>query len=255
VTFAAMETATAMSSITDPDGFTTVSWRGVSSTSPPKQRPQSHSPPHPSDGINRANPFDNKFLTSFPPSVGLAMDPAITVDTTNRAKNSNNQKHSSLPFSLVLLSLIPPPVGDGSNLDAYIRDPALRQPTKTSFRSASTAAFSTSSSASPTRISMYTANKRTALESPAKGGAPIPKDVEMMSRKSLGSPMEETRKEKETESPYATFDRSLDEQDLLRESEKVAWRLLMDPIDKIIDEEENANAAKGGTQESCIERP
>jgi hypothetical protein len=91
---------------------------------------------------------------------------------------------------------------------------------------------------------MYT-NKRTALASPAKGGAPIPKDVETMSRKSLGAPMEETRKE--TESPYAAFNRSLDEQDLLRESKKVARKLLMDPIDKIIDEEENANAAKAST--------
>jgi hypothetical protein len=36
VTFAATNTAMAMSSITDPDGFATVSQRGVSSTSPPK---------------------------------------------------------------------------------------------------------------------------------------------------------------------------------------------------------------------------
>ncbi len=121
VMYAATETATAMRSITDPDGFTTVSWRGVSSTSPPKQQPQSCSPPHPSDGIKRVNPFDNKFLTSYPPSVGLAMDPAVTVDTANRAKILNDQKHSSLPFSLVLL---------GNNLDAYIHDPASRQPTK-----------------------------------------------------------------------------------------------------------------------------
>jgi hypothetical protein len=184
------------------------------------------------------------------------MDPAVTVDTANRAKNSNDQNHSSLVFSLVLLSLIPPPVGDGSNLDAYIRYSALRQPTKkflcsTNASSLVTAAFSTSSFASPTRISMYT-NKRTALASPAIGGAPIPKDVETMSHKSLGAPMEETRKEKE--SPYATFDRSFDEQDLLRESKKVAWRLLMDPIEKIIDEEKNANAAKASTQASHIER-
>jgi hypothetical protein len=98
---------------------------------------------------------------------------------------------------------------------------------------------------------MYT-NKRTALTSPAKSGAPIPKDVETMPRKSLGTPMEETRKE--TESPYAAFDHSLDKQDLLRESEKVAWRLLMDHFDTIIDEKENTNAAKASTQMSCIER-
>jgi hypothetical protein len=133
---AATETATAMSSITDPDGYITMSRRGVSSTSNPKQRPQSRSPSHPSDGIKRVNPFDDKFLTSFPPSVGLAIDPAVTLNTANRAKNSNNQKQSSLPFSLVPLSLIPPPVGDGSNLDAYIRNPSSRQPTKKSFRSA-----------------------------------------------------------------------------------------------------------------------
>jgi hypothetical protein len=66
-----------------------------------------------------------------------------------------------------------------------------------------------------------------------------------MSCKSLG---------KETESPYTTFNRSMHEQDLLRESEKVARRLLMDPIDKIIDEKENTNAAKASTQASCIER-
>ena len=91
---------------------------------------------------------------------------------------------------------------------------------------------------------MFT-NKRAALASPAKGGAPILKDVEVMSRKSLGAPMEETRRE--TESPYAAFDHSSDKQDLLRESKKVARRLLMDPIDKIIDEEENANTAKAST--------
>jgi hypothetical protein len=44
---AATETAIAMSSITDPDGFTAVSWHGISSTSPPNQWPQSRSPPPP----------------------------------------------------------------------------------------------------------------------------------------------------------------------------------------------------------------
>ena len=43
-----------------------------------------------------------------------------------------------------------------------------------------TAAFSTSSAASPTRISIYT-NKRNALASPAKGGATRTKDVVYLS--------------------------------------------------------------------------
>jgi hypothetical protein len=39
---------------------------------PPKQRPQSHSPPCPGDDIKWINPFDDRFLTSFPPLGGRA---------------------------------------------------------------------------------------------------------------------------------------------------------------------------------------
>jgi hypothetical protein len=85
---------------------------------------------------------------------------------------------------------------------------------KKSFRSTHAslvnATLSTSSSASPTRISIYT-NKRSALTSPAKGGVPIPKYVEMISRRPLCAPMGEGMKE--TERAYAVFNRSLDKQD------------------------------------------
>jgi hypothetical protein len=79
---AAADTATAMSSITDADKFTTVSRHGVgSSSSTPKQRPQSCSPPHSGDNIKWINPFDDRFLTSFPPLGGHA--PAFPGETGN----------------------------------------------------------------------------------------------------------------------------------------------------------------------------
>jgi hypothetical protein len=61
------DSATVMSSITDSDGYTTVSHRGGSSTSPPKICPQCRSPLHSieNDGT-RKNPFNDKFLTTFP---------------------------------------------------------------------------------------------------------------------------------------------------------------------------------------------
>jgi hypothetical protein len=93
VTSAANDTATAMSSVTDPDGFTTVSrCGGASSSSPPKQRPQSHSPPRPGNKIKRVNLFDDKFLSSFPPSGGHAMDSAVTVEAANAGDQKNYDK-------------------------------------------------------------------------------------------------------------------------------------------------------------------
>jgi hypothetical protein len=76
---AAANMATAMSSIMDVDEFTTVSHCSVGSTSsPPKQRPQSCSPPPPGDDNN---PFDDRFLTSFPLLGGCA--PALLSETEN----------------------------------------------------------------------------------------------------------------------------------------------------------------------------
>ena len=124
----------------------------------------------------------------------------------------NNQKHVYLSSSIIPQSLIPPSVGVSSDLDTYVRNPTLRQPSKKSFQgtnasSTITAAFSTSLSASSARISIYN-NKRNALVSPAKGGAPILKDaeviVQMMSLEPLGTSLKESRKE--AKGPYSTFD-------------------------------------------------
>ncbi len=89
----ANDTATAMSSMTDPDGFTTVSHHGgASSSSPHKQRPQSRSPPCPGNEIKRVNLFNNKFLSSFPPSGGHAMDSAVTVEAANAGDQKKYDK-------------------------------------------------------------------------------------------------------------------------------------------------------------------
>ncbi len=313
----ANDTATAMSSVTDPDGFTTVSCHGcMSSPSPPKQRPQSCSPPRQGNEIKRVNLFDDKFLSSFLPSSWYAMDTVMTIETKaaiNAGIKKNHQEprkrgspcknfpptfmgklgdpndvrkvaflsgtplagtgcdgpscqnipqgcmtrcttkdpndFSSLPLSLAPPSLFPPISGDGCNLDAYICDPSSRQPTKKSFRgfhaSLVTAALLTSSSASPARISIYT-NKRSALASPAKGGTSLHKCVGMISP----APIEEVFKEAEHD--YSDFDRSLDEQELLRESDRVARRLLMKPIDLLFSKEEKVHATKENARASRI---
>jgi hypothetical protein len=63
------DTATVMSSVTDSDGYTTVSHHGGSNTSSPKLRPQSSSPLHSIKGDGtRRNPFDDRFLTTFFPT-------------------------------------------------------------------------------------------------------------------------------------------------------------------------------------------
>ncbi len=86
------DTAMAMSSITDTDEFTIVScYGGGSSSSPPKQRPQSNFPPRQSNNIKRINPFNDKFLTSFPPVGGRATAPALLADIGNLS-NLNQQK-------------------------------------------------------------------------------------------------------------------------------------------------------------------
>ncbi len=141
----AKETATTMSSIMDSDGFTTVSHPGGSSTSsPPKLHPQSRSPTRQgNEGGSRRNPFDDKFLTTFL----LILSRGIT------------SKHT--------------PTGIESDLKAYVNDPDSCQPTKKALCKdqsllVTAAQSSSSSSASPAQISMYT-KKRAALSSPTKG--------------------------------------------------------------------------------------
>ncbi len=58
-----------MSSVTDSDGYTTVSHCGGSITSSPKLHPQSRLPLRSSNGDGtRRNPFDDMFLTTFLPT-------------------------------------------------------------------------------------------------------------------------------------------------------------------------------------------
>jgi hypothetical protein len=155
---AATDTAMAMSSITDADKFTT-------SSSPPKQRPQSISPPSPGESLKRINPFDDSFPTSFPPLGGCA--PALPGDTGNlsdmdqqkqlkelmvlpspctalivgtgqdgHAKNTQQENITKDPDDAKCLSLpsslVSPFVGDQNVLDAHIGNPVLRKPTNCS---------------------------------------------------------------------------------------------------------------------------
>ena len=63
------DTATIMSSVTDSDGYNTVSHRGKSITSSPELRPQSRSPLHSSNGDGtKRNPCDDTFLMTFLPT-------------------------------------------------------------------------------------------------------------------------------------------------------------------------------------------
>ena len=57
----ATDAPTIYSSITDANGFTAVCVCGGKSSSPPKQRLQSRSPPRPNVGTETVNPFDEIF--------------------------------------------------------------------------------------------------------------------------------------------------------------------------------------------------
>ena len=135
--------------------------------------------PRPSNGAARVNLFDEQFLNSFFMPSGPRLDLDITMDPF--VKQINNEQHFSPTSSIVPYSLTPPSFGAGSNLTTYISNPTSCQPSKKAYQgvnaaSTVTAAFSTSSAAPPTQISIYT-NKRNALASPAKGGATRTKDV------------------------------------------------------------------------------
>jgi hypothetical protein len=133
--------------------------------------PEPPPPPRLSDGVVRVNPFDKQFSNSFCVPGGPALD---TYGTVNFVTNQhNNEQQSRLSFSIVPHSLIPPSVGARSNLAMYIHNPTSCQPSKKAYQgvnaaSTVTAAFATSSAASPMQISIYT-NKRNTLASPTNG--------------------------------------------------------------------------------------
>jgi hypothetical protein len=125
-------------------------------------------------------------------------------------KDPNDDKYSSLP-----LSLVPSFIGNQGDLDAYISNPALHQPTKKAFRGSQaslvTTVLLTSTSASPARISIYT-NKRSALASLVKGGVTISRNVEYAPQRSLKAPLKQVIKDRESTNfaRKIAFNRSLE---------------------------------------------
>jgi hypothetical protein len=109
VATAKTDTPTIFSSITDAEGFTVVSGRGGTSSSPPKQRLQIRSPPHLRGEGARVNHFDEKFLNTFhvPGAPALETDGTLNIVTN---QHNNDQPSSPLSLSLVPQPLIPPPL-------------------------------------------------------------------------------------------------------------------------------------------------
>ncbi len=111
VATAKTDTPTIFSSITDAEGFTVVvvSRCSGTSSSPPKQRLQSRSPPHLRGEGARVTHFDEKFLNSFhvPGTPALETDGTLNIVTN---QHNNDQPSSPLSLSLVPQLLIPPPL-------------------------------------------------------------------------------------------------------------------------------------------------
>ncbi len=114
-------------------------------------------------------------------------------------------------------------------------------------------ALSTSTFASPARISIYT-NKISALASPAKGGVSISRNVENAPQRSLKNPLEQVTKDRKSTfcAKNKVFGCSLDEQELLQETEEESCRLLMAPLGRFINEETQADTAQKNDHASCM---
>jgi hypothetical protein len=125
-----------------------------------------------------------------------------------------------------------------SNLMGYSLDPSTRQPTKKAFRGEGTtlvtAASSTSTAASPARVSIYT-NKRAALASPAKFGTKQQPSKGDHSGIATISSSAERKSE---------FDRTLEELERSREIDKAARRAKTAPLEQMVDNEERRSDAK-----------
>jgi hypothetical protein len=101
-----------------------------------------------------------------------------------------------------------------------------------------TAALSTSTSTSPEKISIYT-NKRSALASPPKSGVSCSRNIENALQRSLEAPLKQVTKDHESTycAKKMVFNHSLDEQELLWETEEESCRLLMALHVRLINEE------------------
>jgi hypothetical protein len=134
------------------------------------------------------------------------------------------------------------------DLDAYVNDPASRQPTKKALSEDQTllitAAGSTSISASPAQVSLYS-NKRTAMSSPAKGGMAPPKFIPPPcgNDRQPVFPLQKFRVPPSLDHKKV-FDASLGMQEIQQEADDAARRTQMGPFDKLMAAEEKADAVK-----------
>jgi hypothetical protein len=158
-------------------------------------------------------------------------------------------------FNTSLSPFFVSPYGIELDLDAYVNDPASRQPTKKALSEDQTllvtAAWSTSTSASPTRVSLYS-NKRTAMSSPAKGGMAPPKFIPPPcgNNRQPVFPLQKFRVPPSVNCKKV-FNASLGMQEIQWEADDATWRMQMGPFDKIMAAEEKADAAK---EHSCLLR-
>ncbi len=147
------------------------------------------------------------------------------------------------------------PYGIELDLDAYVNDPASRQPTKKALSEDQTllvtAARSTSTSASPARVSLYS-DKRTAMSSPAKVGMAPPKFIPPPRGNDHQSvfPLQKFRVPPSVDCKKV-FNASLGMQEIQWEADDAAWRMQMGLFDKLMAAEEKTDTAK---EHSCLLR-
>jgi hypothetical protein len=128
------------------------------------------------------------------------------------------------------------------DLADYTLDPSSCQPMKKAFRGKETtlvtAALSTTTAASPARVSIYT-KKQAALASPAKFGFGNNKDKDDHLEASR-IPSSIKRKQE--------FDRTIDENKRLRDEDNTALKARLAPLDRLVGEVEQESAATEAAQ-------
>ncbi len=143
------------------------------------------------------------------------------------------------------------PYGIELDLDAYVNNPASRQPTKKALCEDQmlliTAAPSTSTSASPAQVNLYS-NKRTAISSPAKGGMAPPKLIPPSHGKDQPVfPLQKSQVPPSVDQNKA-FNASLGMQKLQQDANNAARRMQMGLFDELVAAEEKADTAKEDTR-------